>query len=247
MAFEIRRTTYTASSREFYIPPTSKSDFVNLVNTQIDHFTGTYTVLRDWYEQFAEDYEPVQVRATYYPIDWKSKIGNSDMAENFKCPHGDVVIVKGDIIINEAGEPLMLNWKVSDHINNQASQAVICNEYLTFERYVPEETDSLGYVISEAHRETVLDRMPVNITPYAGRPDYTTSNNTPGIVADSLYVCQLQLNPKSAMLRINDECAYGNDRYRIVNIDWSETNIEQDRGILNLNMRRVGGGTSYGS
>ena len=204
-------------------------------------------MLRDWYAQFEEGYEPVQVRATYYPIDWKSKIGNSDMAENFKCPHGDVVIVKGDIIVNEAGEPLMLNWKVSNHINNQASQAVICNECLSFERRVPEETDSYGYVIREAHQENILDHLPVNITPYAGRPDYTTANNTPGIVADSLYVCQLQLNSYSARLRVNDECVYGHERYRIINIDWSETNIEQDRGILNLNLRRVGGGTDYGS
>lgn len=141
----------------------------------------------------------------------------------------------------------MLNWKVSNHVNNQASQAIICNEYLTFERHVPEQTDSMGYVISEAGKEIILDRMPVNITPYAGRPDYAIVNNAPGIVADSLYTCQVQINPKSRMLRINDECDYGDERYRIINIDWSESNITQDRGVQNLNLRRVGGGTHYGN
>lgn len=59
MAFEVKRTTLTSSSREFYVPPTCVSDFVNLVNTDIPNFTCTYTLLIDWYEQFKEGYKPV--------------------------------------------------------------------------------------------------------------------------------------------------------------------------------------------
>lgn len=44
MAFSITRTHYTDSSKSFYVPPTSKSDYRNLLYTQIDNFTGTYTV-----------------------------------------------------------------------------------------------------------------------------------------------------------------------------------------------------------
>lgn len=44
-----------------------------------------------------------------------------------------------------------------------------------------EETDDLGYVIAPGGWATVVDWMPASITPYAGRPDYATSNNTPGI------------------------------------------------------------------
>lgn len=74
------------------------------------------------------------MRATYYPIDWKSKIGNSDMSDNWKTGYEGIQMVKGDIVVNEEGMPLMLNWKVSNHLNNQASQAILMNEYLTFER-----------------------------------------------------------------------------------------------------------------
>lgn len=99
MAFHIVRTNYTDSSRSFYVPPTSKSDYINLLNTQIDNFTETFTVLTDWYAQFEPGYKPVQIRGTLYPIDWKSKIGNSDMSDNFKTAHGDgfPVMHKGDM------------------------------------------------------------------------------------------------------------------------------------------------------
>lgn len=129
MSFDIKKTVYTDSSRSFYIPPTVKSDYINLTHTQIDNFTGTYKVLEDWYEQFEEGYVPVCIRATYYPIDWKSKVGNSDMSDNFKAPYEGVVLKKGDIILDEEDHPMMLNWKVSKHINNQASQAIMCNAY----------------------------------------------------------------------------------------------------------------------
>lgn len=185
MPFEIQRTVYTDSSRSFYIPPTSKSDFSRLTHTQIDNFTGTYTVLDDWYDQFKEEYEAIQIRATYYPIDWKSKVGNSDMSDNFKAAYDGVELKKGDIILNEDGQPLMLNWKVSRHINNMASQAIMCNAYLTIERFTPEETDDLGYVIEPEGWREIVDEMPASITPYAGRPDYAVTNNSPGVLPDS--------------------------------------------------------------
>lgn len=169
------------------------------------------------------------------------------MSDNFKTGYDGVEVVKGDILITESGQPLMLNWKVSKHINNQASQAIMCNEYLTFERWSKGKLDKFGYMVEPEGWVTIVEHMPANITPYAGRPDYATSNNTPGILPDSLYTCQLQLNPVTAELCINDEFDYGKARYRIINIDWSETNIDQDRGVLNLNMRRVGGGKSNGS
>lgn len=129
MAFEIIRTRYTDSTHRFYVPPTSKSDFVNLLNTQIDNFTGTYTIMSDWYAQFKAGYTPVVIRATFYPIDWKSKIGNSDMSNNFKTGYGEGFpdVEKGDMLVDEKGNVLILNWMVSRHVNNQASQAMQCN------------------------------------------------------------------------------------------------------------------------
>lgn len=103
------------------------------------------------------------------------------MSDNFKAAYDGVDLKKGDIILDKDGQPLMLNWKVSRHINNMASQAIMCNAYLTIERYKAEETDSYGYVIERARWMPIVDKMPVNITPYAGRPDYAVSNNSPGI------------------------------------------------------------------
>lgn len=67
-------------------------------------------------------------------MDWKSKVGNSDASANFKTDW-DVLINKGDIIIREVAdnktEILMLTWDIKEHMNNQATQAQICNLELT--------------------------------------------------------------------------------------------------------------------
>lgn len=243
MAFDIVRTQYTDSRTSFYVPPTSKSDYRNMLYTQMDFFTGTYTLLRDWYAQFDEDYEPYQFRGTLYPIDWKSKIGNSDMSDNFKTGHGDEFpeLHKGDMLVSEDGDIRMLNWQVTNHINNQASQALRCNARLTIERWVGDEVDQYANLVEAAHWEVIVNELPCGLTPYQGRPDYSKAQNSPGVVADSLYSGQVQLNRQTRKLRINDEFSYCGARYRIVNIDWSETNINQTFGIININLRRVAG------
>lgn len=125
----------------------------------------------------------------------------------------------------------MLNWMVTRHVNNQASQALQCNARLTFERYIGEKTDEFGYLTEDAHWEKICEDLPCGFTPYQGRPDYETKTNSAGVVADSLYAGQVQLNDKTRKLKINDEFTYGDLRYRIINIDWSETNIDQTRGL----------------
>lgn len=44
-----------------------------------------------------------RIRATYFPVDWKSKVGNSDASANFKTDWHNM-IRKGDIVVRESGE-----------------------------------------------------------------------------------------------------------------------------------------------
>lgn len=73
-----------------------------------------------------EGYDPVLIRAEYFPINWKSKIGNSDANSNFKTDYS-VIIYKGDILIREDGNVYIANWKVQNNPNNQTTQAVDYN------------------------------------------------------------------------------------------------------------------------
>ena len=70
-----------------------------------------------------EDYEPIRLRALYFSINWKSKIGNSDANSNFKTSY-DVRIRKGDIVIREDGRIFMLNWTVQPRRNHRATHSL---------------------------------------------------------------------------------------------------------------------------
>ena len=230
-----------ASSRsKFYVPPTIQSDFTNLLHTDIPNFTYTFELIKDWYDTFDENYEPSYIRATYYPIDWKSKIGNSDMAENFKTDYGTKV-AKGDMVRMEDGSVYLLNWYVQTHINNQATQAAICNMNLLVFRDVPQDLDDDGRVITPAHRENIITAIPALFTIYAGRPDYTKGTDMPGITYDMLIQGQVQYNEQTKLIKVNDEFEWGDSKYRIINLTYAEVDIRNDCGILNINAKRVAG------
>ena len=123
------------------------------------HANYTFELIRDWYAKDAEGYEPIYLRALYFSINWKSKIGNSDANSNFKTSY-DVRIRKGDIVIREDGRIFMLNWQVQDMPNNQTTQAIVCNAMLTFTRTIPEEVDSRGMLVREAYDDEIAPSIP---------------------------------------------------------------------------------------
>lgn len=146
-------------------------------------------------------------------MDWKSKVGNSDASANFKTDWNNL-IWKGDYIVRESGEILLLTWDVKEHMNNQATQAQICNLKLTLVRHVQATADARGFVVTPAHDEVILDEYPATFSPYAGRPDYIATANTPGINADSLMSGQIQFNEHTKQMTINDEFQLGGFTYR---------------------------------
>lgn len=87
----------------FYIPPVLESDFNNWLETDVPGVNYTFEVIKDWYDRDRPGYDPTFIRASYFPISWKSKIGNSDMGSNF-LSNTKVDIKKGDYVIREDGE-----------------------------------------------------------------------------------------------------------------------------------------------
>lgn len=185
------------------------------------HTNYTFELIRDWYAKDAEGYEPIYLRALYFSINWKSKIGNSDANSNFKTSY-DVRIQKGDIVIREDGRIFMLNWQVQDMPNNQTTQAIVCNAMLTFTRMIPEEVDSRGMLVREAYDDEIAPSIPCVFSEYAGRPDYAPGYNIPGISADHLLTVQVQWNERTKRLRVSDEFRLHHSRYRIVDIVGTE-------------------------
>ena len=195
--------------------------------------------------ELTHDYEPEYIRAQQTSIDWKSKIGNSDMSTNFKTDYTHEVL-KGDYVIREDGTLFMLNWNITLHANNQATQSTECNAVIDVTREFPDETDEKGILINEGGRRPVAAGLPVNHTEYAGRPDYSGASMQAGMHPDHLITVTCQWNTTTRKIRLDDEFVLGDFTYRVMNISLAEVNIDKDYGILVLNAKRVAGGSVNG-
>ena len=210
--FNIKPSPLTSSTREFLIPPTILSDYENYLMTEVPNAVFDFQVLHNWYDKDDESKEPYLLRAEYFPINWKSKVGNSDMNYNFFTDTKQN-ICKGDIVIKEDGELLMLNWNIQQYINAKTTQAITCNHKLRITRSFPARADKRGFVYEPAHDEVIVDWIPCVMSEYAGRPDYQISQNSPGIHSDMLTVCDVQYNPSTAKIEIDDVFPYGKYMY----------------------------------
>ena len=248
---EIKPNPQVKSNRRFREPTTMLGDFRNNLMEDKPFVNYTYELIHDWYARQDPNYEKVFVRAQQTPIDWKSKIGNSDLSTNFKTTH-ETKIYKGDIVIREDGIISMLTWNVTDHANNQATQSVVCNDYLTFTREAHPQVDDDGFVIGEIPpdtdlpREVIVDSMPCSHTEYAGRPDFSTSEGQPGLLGDDLITINLQYNDRTKLIRIGDQTIIGPYTYRVINFTMAEVDITKTHGVVICNARRVSGGGIVG-
>lgn len=229
------------TNRRFRSPKTLQSDWYNELMEDKPYVNYTYELLHDWYDQFKDDYIKHIFRGQQLPIDWKSKIGNSDSSYNLKTLH-TVPIRKGDIVLRDDGDIFMLNWAIQAHANNLTTQAARCNFIITVKRERPERVDSEGFLIADSSFDTIVDQLPCIVTEYQGRPDFQEYVNVPGITPDNLLSLSLQWNDKTREIELGDTFAYGKFNYRVVNYVMTEINKEMTSGILILNAKREAGG-----
>lgn len=204
-----------------------------------------YAVDEDGTYEETTDYEPEYIRGQQTSIDWKSKIGNSDMSTNFKTDYTHT-IEKGDYVIREDGMLYMLNWNITLHTNNQATQSTECNAIVDITREFAPVVNEKGFVVEPGGRRAVAAGLPINHTEYAGRPDYSGASLQAGMHPDHLITVTCQWNKTTRQIRLDDEFVLGDFTYRVMNISLAEVQIDRDYGVLVLNAKRVAGGSVNG-
>lgn len=205
-----------------------------------------YELNKDGTYKQTTDYEPEYIRGQQTSIDWKSKIGNSDMSTNFKTDYTHR-IEKGDYVIREDGMLYMLNWNITLHANNQATQSTECNAIIDITRYFQDEVDENGMLIQSGGRRPVAAGLPISHQEYAGRPDYSGASGQAGMHPDHLITVYCQWNQTTRKIRLDDEFIIGDFTYKIMNISLAEVQIDKDYGVLTLNAKRVAGGSVDGN
>lgn len=228
---------------KFYVPPTLAADFDKFLNTNVPNQVGNFELYHDWNEQFEFGYQPTVIRGEIYPDSTKSRYENTDNFMNFRASTSSG-IRKGDMLVQEiSGKVFLLDWEVSLETNNAPSRALRCNMELTIKRYVPEVTDNFGYLVTEAHWETIVDKLPCNAYRYDGRPEFSSISGTAGITANALTIFTVQFNEQTKNIRIDDSFIWGNETYRVVDIDLFGLSIDGTTGTLKLMAKKEAGGS----
>lgn len=204
-----------------------------------------YALSEDGSYEETEDYEPEYIRGQQTSIDWKSKIGNSDMSTNFKTDYTHK-IEKGDYVVREDGLLFILNWNITLHANNQATQSTEINAIVDITREFPPVVNEKGYVIDPGGRRPVAPGLPISHSEYAGRPDYSGASMQAGMHPDHLITVSCQWNKTTRQIRLDDEFILGDFTYRVMNISLAEVQVDKDYGILTMNAKRVAGGSVNG-
>jgi len=233
----------------FLDPETLYSDWKNELLEYKPGVNYTFEMIHDWYNRQTPG---LFFRGQQTPIDWKSKIGNSDMSTNLKVER-TLEIHKGDYVIREDGVVFLCSWNVMNHANNLATQSTECNNYLTFTRKYEAPTDENGFVIHKTGvdldkrgRLVIVDNIPASWTLYQGRPDYSASTAIPGITPNDLITVSLQWNDKTKQLMIDDEFVIHKFTYRAVDISTAEVDIHKKHGVIVVYGKRVQGGVVNG-
>lgn len=237
----LRANPQVKNNSRFRVPRTLISDWHNNLLEDKPFVNYTFDLLHDWNDQFKEDYVPFRFRGQQTPIDWKSKIGNSDASYNMKTGHV-VDIKKGDMVVREDGEVFLVNWEIQEHANNKATQIAKCNLDMTVVRHVDEKLDKDAYLIEEAHDEVIVETLPCIVAEYAGRPEYTAYAGTPGVTPDHLITVSMQWNDQTKQIEIGDEFKDGRYLYRVVNVSVDEVHRSRRSGVLKIYAKRVAGG-----
>ena len=154
----------------------------------------------------------------------------------------DSGIQKGDMLIQPNGEVFVLDWEVALESNNAPSRALRCNMNLEVTRYQPEEVDEDGMLVSEEGRKVIVSKIPANAYRYDGRPEYSAVSGTPGVTPNALTLMTVQLNEQTKNIRIDDEFIWGNEVYKIIDVNHVGVSLDGSHGTLTLQAKKASGG-----
>ena len=244
------------TSKRFRVPRTLAADFDAFLNQDIPNTVMDFEVLESWYEQFEDDYMPRYVRGEIYPDSTKSRYENTDNNMNIRCSVRSG-IKKGDMVIEPDGNIYILDWAVHLESNNAPSRALRCNMILTVKRFHDAEVDDEGFVVdengfvvrsepydlgNEGNYEIIVDKLPINVYRYDGRPEFVAVSGTPGAIPNALTIFTVQYNEQTRNMLIGDTFDWENETYEIIDINRVGINLKGTHGTLKLQAKKKAGG-----
>ena len=227
----------------FYRPPTLAADFTKFLDGDLPHMVMDFTILKSWYDQFKEGYEPSIIRGEFYADTAKSRYSNTDHQVNIRCDVNSG-LRKGDMLIaSDNGEVYIANWNVVLQTNNAPSRLLLCNLDMTVTRYVEELTDDMGHLIEKEGRKVIVDKLPANAYFYDGRtPSFYIASGNPGVSPEVVALVTAQYNEQTKNIRVDDEFIWGGDIYKITDVAYTNVDRTGTYGFLSIQASQKSGG-----
>lgn len=237
------------TNKRFRVPRTLAADFDAFLDRDIPNTNMDFEVLKCWYDKFKPGYTPQYVRGEIYADSTKSRYENTDNNMNIRCSVSSG-IRKGDMLIQPDHTIFLLDWEVALQSNNAPSRALRCNMMLNIKRYTTEKEiydqyDEDGFLLKdppENNWEEIVPRIPANAYRYDGRPEYTIVSGTPGATPSALTLMTVQYNEYTKNIHIDDVFEWGDETYRIVDVDRVGVHLSGTHGTLKLQARKAEGG-----
>jgi hypothetical protein len=237
-------TTYipVESASRFHVPRTLASDFTNFLQHDIPGAVGDFTLVTDWYAYNVDGDASVVIRGEIYPDTTKSRYSNTDNNLNFRSDVNSG-IKKGDMLIDSDDTIYLLDWDVPPQPNNRMSRALRCNAMLTFSRYQAEEVDKDGYLLRESGFVDVAGSIPCNAYRHDGRLEFSSNNNLPGLIPNTITLLSVQFNDQTKNIKIDDIFVWGNETYVVADVNLVGVNIHGTSGVIQIQAKKKAGGS----
>lgn len=233
------------TSSRFKVPRTLAADFDAFLDRDIPNTVMDFEVVKNWYNKDKEDYVPEYVRGEIYPDSTKSRYENTDNNMNIRCSVTSG-IHKGDMLIQPDGTIFILDWEVALQSNNAPSRALRCNMVLNVKRFseVENQYDEDGFLMHnrEDPWQEIVPPIPCNAYRYDGRPEYVIVSGTPGATAGALTLMTVQYNDRTKNIHVDDLFDWGDETYRIVDVDRVGIHFGQQWGTIKLQAKKAEGG-----
>lgn len=152
----------------------------------------------------------------------------------------DLDINKGDYVTDSNSIIYICNCQIYTDVNCKNTQIQICNYDFTFERWNAKIIDADGVTATPASYSTIA-----NVYGYVQRTNqgaFDSKEGQVGISGTQKIFIGIKYNDTTSNIQIHDEFDYYNQRFEVVDLDYTQMNSDGSSGLIFIYAQVKSGG-----
>ena len=152
----------------------------------------------------------------------------------------DLSIQKGDYINDNNGNIYICMWNIFTDINCKITQVQLCNYSFVIERWIGKIIDSDGNTATPSSYTTIASLY--GYISRIGQSNFDSREGQVGLSGTQKVCVGMKYNDDSSNIQIHDEFDYYNQRYEIIDIDYTQMNDDHISGLIFIYAQIKSGG-----